>query len=61
MPDETVPRRYQLRQRADAMKQARRRITEAAVELHGSVGPARTTSARSPTVADLAERLAAAT
>src|SRR5262249_30377726 len=29
--------------RADAMEATRRRITEAAVELHGTVGPARTT------------------
>jgi AcrR family transcriptional regulator len=43
MPTETRTRRYQLRKRADAMEQTRRRITEAAVELHGSVGPARTT------------------
>jgi AcrR family transcriptional regulator len=43
MSTETETRRYQLRKRADAMEQTRRRITEAAVELHGSVGPARTT------------------
>src|SRR4051794_18300651 len=36
-------RRYQLRKRADAMEATRRRITEAAVDLHGTVGPARTT------------------
>jgi AcrR family transcriptional regulator len=36
-------RPYQLRKRAEAMEVTRRRITEAAVELHGSVGPARTT------------------
>ncbi len=36
-------RKYELRKRADAMEETRRRITEAAVELHGSVGPARTT------------------
>ena len=39
----TEKRRYELRKRADAMEATRRRITEAAVELHGSVGPARTT------------------
>jgi AcrR family transcriptional regulator len=39
----TTTRRYELRKRADAMEATRRRITEAAVELHGSVGPARTT------------------
>jgi AcrR family transcriptional regulator len=43
MSTETGTRRYQLRKRADAMEETRRRITEAAVELHGSVGPARTT------------------
>jgi AcrR family transcriptional regulator len=43
MSTETGHRRYQLRKRADAMEETRRRITEAAVDLHGSVGPARTT------------------
>ena len=43
MSTEIRTRRYQLRKRADAMEETRRRITEAAVELHGSVGPARTT------------------
>jgi AcrR family transcriptional regulator len=43
MSPETGTRRYQLRKRADAMEATRRRITEAAVDLHGSVGPARTT------------------
>jgi AcrR family transcriptional regulator len=36
-------RRYRKRARADAEAQTRRRITEAAVKLHGTVGPARTT------------------
>jgi AcrR family transcriptional regulator len=36
-------RKYQLKKRADEMAETRRRITEAAVELHGTVGPARTT------------------
>ncbi len=36
-------RRYELRKRAEAMDATRLRITEAAMELHGSVGPARTT------------------
>jgi AcrR family transcriptional regulator len=36
-------RRYELRKRADAMADTRRRITEAAMELHGTIGPARTT------------------
>ncbi len=38
-----MPRKYELKKRADSMEDTRRRITEAAVELHGSVGPARTT------------------
>lgn len=36
-------RKYELKQRAADMAATRLRITEAAVELHGSVGPARTT------------------
>jgi AcrR family transcriptional regulator len=36
-------RKYQLRKRADDMAETRRRITEATIELHGSVGPAHTT------------------
>ena len=36
-------RTYTLRKRADAMAATRERITEAAVDLHGSVGPSRTT------------------
>jgi len=36
-------RKYELKQRAEEMARTRQRITEAAVELHGSVGPARTT------------------
>lgn len=43
MAHEISRRKYQLRKRADAMSDTRRRITEAAVDLHGSVGPARTT------------------
>ncbi len=39
----TPKRRYELKRRADEMADTRRRITEAAVELHGTVGPARTT------------------
>lgn len=39
----TTRRRYQQRKRAELQEQTRRRITQAAVELHGSVGPARTT------------------
>ena len=36
-------RKYELKKRADQMGETRRRITEAAIELHGSVGPSRTT------------------
>src|SRR5687768_1441250 len=39
----TERRRYTKRRRAEAEQETRQRITEAAVELHGSVGPARTT------------------
>jgi AcrR family transcriptional regulator len=37
------PRRYRKRKRAESEHQTRQRITEAAVELHGTVGPANTT------------------
>jgi AcrR family transcriptional regulator len=44
MGDKTpTKRKYELKQRAAEMAETRRRITEAAVELHGTVGPARTT------------------
>lgn len=36
-------RKYELKQRAAEMAATRQRITEAAVHLHGTVGPARTT------------------
>jgi AcrR family transcriptional regulator len=36
-------RPYRLRARADAMDRTRARITNAAIELHGSIGPAATT------------------
>lgn len=36
-------RKYQLKKRADEMAETRQRITVAAVELHGTIGPARTT------------------
>jgi AcrR family transcriptional regulator len=36
-------RKYELKQRAAAMAETHRRITEAAIELHGTVGPSRTT------------------
>jgi AcrR family transcriptional regulator len=38
-----MPRKYEMKRRAERQKETRRRITEAAVELHQSVGPARTT------------------
>jgi AcrR family transcriptional regulator len=37
------PRPYRMRARADAQLETRRRITESAVALHGTVGPAQTT------------------
>ncbi|MGH2839247.1 MAG: TetR/AcrR family transcriptional regulator [Solirubrobacteraceae bacterium] len=37
------PRTYEKRRRAEQERETRRRITEATVALHGSVGPARTT------------------
>ena len=36
-------RKYELKKRADEMAKTHLRITEAAIELHGTVGPARTT------------------
>ena len=38
-----MPRKYELKRRADAQAETRRRITEATVELHATVGPAKTT------------------
>ncbi len=44
MSDEKGPRRrYELKQRARDMAETQQRITEAAMHLHGTVGPARTT------------------
>lgn len=41
---ETKPRRrYELKKRAEEMAETHLRITEAAVELHGTIGPSRTT------------------
>jgi len=40
---EPTKRRYRKRQRAAQEDETRRRITEATVDLHGSVGPAKTT------------------
>ena len=38
-----MTRTYELRERARSQAETRRRIVEATVELHGSIGPARTT------------------
>ena len=40
MTDKT--RQYTMRRRAEAQQETRRRITESAVELHGTIGPSRT-------------------
>jgi AcrR family transcriptional regulator len=37
------PRPYRMKRRAESQQETRRRITESAVALHGTVGPARTT------------------
>jgi AcrR family transcriptional regulator len=39
----SVARKYELKKRAERQEQTRHRIAEAAVQLHGEVGPARTT------------------
>ena len=38
-----MSRKYELRQRAERQAETRRRIVQAALDLHGTVGPARTT------------------
>lgn len=38
-----MPRKYELKKRAERQEETRRRIVEAAVALHGEIGPARTT------------------
>ena len=38
-----MARPYRMKQRAAKVEETRRRITEAAIQLHGTVGPARTT------------------
>jgi AcrR family transcriptional regulator len=44
MSRESAPKRkYELKKRAEGMAETHRRITEAAIELHGAVGPSRTT------------------
>lgn len=42
MARETTKRPYRMRKRAERQELTRRRITESAVELHGTLGPART-------------------
>jgi AcrR family transcriptional regulator len=39
---ERPKRKYELKKRAEEMAETHRRITQAAIDLHGSVGPART-------------------
>ena len=41
--ENTAKRKYQLKKRAEQMGETRLRITEAAIDLHGTVGPSRTT------------------
>ena len=44
MSRETLPKRkYELKKRAEEMAETHLRITEAAIELHGTIGPSRTT------------------
>ena len=38
-----MPRKYEMKRRAQRIQETRRRITEAAVQLHETIGPARTT------------------
>jgi len=38
-----MPRKYEMKRRAERMRETHRRITEATVELHQTVGPSRTT------------------
>jgi AcrR family transcriptional regulator len=49
-------RRYELKKRAEEMAETHRRITEAAIELHGSVGPSRTTMSAVATRAGVERR-----
>jgi AcrR family transcriptional regulator len=43
MGNEMAKRKYELKKRAEGMAHTHRRITEAAIELHRTVGPSRTT------------------
>jgi AcrR family transcriptional regulator len=38
----TAPRKYELKKRAERQEETRRRIVQAAVDLHGTIGPVRT-------------------
>jgi AcrR family transcriptional regulator len=40
--ENTRKRKYELKKRAEVMAETRRRITDAAIELHGTIGPSRT-------------------
>ena len=42
MTDERATRPYRMKRRAESQEQTRQRITESAVELHGTLGPSRT-------------------
>lgn len=42
-PQRGPKRRYRMKRRAERLEETRERITEALVDLHGTVGPARTT------------------
>jgi AcrR family transcriptional regulator len=41
--ESSTKRKYELKKRAEQVAETRQRITEAAIELHGTVGPSRTT------------------
>jgi AcrR family transcriptional regulator len=41
--ENTTKRKYELKKRAEEMAKTHQRITEAAIELHGTVGPSQTT------------------
>jgi AcrR family transcriptional regulator len=43
MPTQSKTRKYEKRRRAESEAATKRRITEAAVDLHGTIGPKRTT------------------
>lgn len=42
-PEISTKRKYELKKRAEQMAETHQRITEAAIDLHGTIGPARTT------------------